>query len=102
MRSPGSHTVGDFQYRFLRAVKKLDNQAFGATILDFLEIEFDERINPGQIYTTAARLIADGLLTTKDNQLQTNGRRATLFVRTPEGDDAFEATRAYYKRLSSE
>jgi DNA-binding PadR family transcriptional regulator len=99
MRSSSNPRLGEFQYRFLRAVVRLGSEAFGPTIHQLLEEEVG-RINPGQIYTTADRLMADGLLTSKADQPQKSGRRATLFSCTEEGRKALALMKEHYRRLA--
>lgn len=92
--------LGDFQYRFLRAIVRLGTQAFGPAIHEALEAELEHRINPGQIYQVANRLAEQDLLRTKENQVfRKTGRHATLFICTDEGHKALQRTRAYYKKL---
>jgi DNA-binding PadR family transcriptional regulator len=91
--------LGEFQYSFLKAVLKLEDDAFGPRIQAMLENAFGERINPGQIYSTADRLVLEGLLTTEEGRVQKNGRPATLFACTNDGLIALEATKQRYKRL---
>ena len=92
--------LGPFQYRFLRAVRLLGGGAFGPAIQAHLEKELEMRINTGQLYLTAARLVDHGFLKAEEGHRQTNGRAATLYVCLPMGADAVAIAREQFRRLA--
>ena len=91
--------IGDFQFLFLRSVLKLGKNAFGSAIQERIEKILNVRVNPGQIYTTADKLIADGYLESRPNSIQDNGRTATLYVCLPDGARAAEEKARLYKKM---
>ena len=102
---PGSGTrhdleLGPFQYRFVRAVMHLGDRAFGNAIQAHLEKELETRINTGQLYLTAARLVDHGFLKAEEGHRQTNGRAATLYVCLPKGAEAVAQAREQFRRLA--
>lgn len=97
MKNPKTRPLGDFEFRLIRAVLELDDQAFGPVLYEHLRKALKSPLNVGQIYMTANRLVKDNFLEVRPNQIQANGRPAGLFVCSPKGKRAYEEKIEFYK-----
>lgn len=97
--------LGEFQYRFLRAVlREPGSTASTSRVLDLLEDELGQenvrfRINPGQFYLTAGRLIQFGFLEEKGRG-ESAGKLVKMYAVTQKGKEAVEVARRHYEQLA--
>lgn len=92
--------LGGFSLKMMQAVKALGDEAYGAAIEAWLE-KAKQPVDQGQVYVTGKRLVARGLLTTKDLPNRKRGGNYTVKVyrMTEAGAAAMAASVATYDAL---
>ena len=89
---PKGDYLGEFEVFVLAALRQLDEDAYGVTILREIESRTNRRVSLGSVYGTLARLEAKGYVRFHTSDpLPVRGGRARKFARlTPAGLYALE------------
>lgn len=95
------HT-GEFELLVLLAVRRLDDDAYGVSVLQELEDRTSRTLTLGTIYKTLSRLVAKGFL---DTQVaaptgERGGRRKKLYALTDAGLEAAQKSLDDLRRLT--
>lgn len=82
--------LGEFEQVVLFAIARLDDAAYGAAIREEIVHRTGRRVSSGAVYTTLARLEAQGLLTSRwgDPTPERGGKRKRHFRLRPAGREA--------------
>ncbi len=80
-------TIGHFDYRALRAVETLGNNATGENIHKQLVEDLEITVNPGQMYLALDRLL-------KSKLISGHSQKPTRFTLSPEAAAAMEKYRS--------
>jgi DNA-binding PadR family transcriptional regulator len=94
-------SLGEFEQIVLLAVLRLDDQAYGVTILGEIAAKTGRNPSPGALYTTLHRMEDKGLITFRDGSpTPERGGRAKRFVTvTREGRNALASAQSAYRSL---
>jgi DNA-binding PadR family transcriptional regulator len=96
--------LGEFEQLVILAILRLEDNAYGVTILQTIHDCTDRDPAPGALYNTLDRLEEKGLLTSRagDPTPARGGRSKRFFSVTPSGIEAVaRAQRAYQKLLAN-
>ena len=93
--------LGEFEQIVLLAILRLDDEAYGVTILAEIATHTGRNPAPGALYTTLHRMEDKGLVTFRDGSpTPERGGRAKRFVTvTKPGRDALASAQAAYRSL---
>jgi DNA-binding PadR family transcriptional regulator len=82
--------IGEFEYLLLAATRRLENDAYGASIAQEIEATTGRRCSLGALYTTLDRLEAKGLVKTRmgDPTPERGGRAKRIVTLTAAGKKA--------------
>jgi PadR family transcriptional regulator, regulatory protein PadR len=94
-------SLGEFEQIVLLAVLRLDDNAYGVTILNEIAARTGRNPSPGALYTTLHRMESKGLVTSRDGSpTPERGGRAKRFVSvTREGRTALASAQSAYRSL---
>jgi len=94
-------SLGEFEQIVLLAILRLDDQAYGVTILGEIAAKTGRNPSPGALYTTLHRMEDKGLITFRDGSpTPERGGRAKRFVTvTREGRNALASAQTAYRSL---
>lgn len=93
--------LGELEQMVLLAILQLDDQAFGANVMDELERRVERRVSRGAMYVTLDRLEEKGMLVSQvgDPTPRRGGRPKRFLTVTPEGVAALRKSRNAWMRL---
>lgn len=88
-------TLGEFEHIVLLALLRLETNAYGAAIRQFLQTEIDRDVALGALYSTLERMEKKGLVVSKlgEATAQRGGRPKRFFYVTGEGKAALKHTK---------
>ncbi len=91
----GRPFLGSFELMVLLAVIRLDDAAYGVTILSALEARTGREVGVGSVYAALERLEAKGLVSSRlgDPTPERGGRAKRYFRATPDGVREARSTR---------
>jgi PadR family transcriptional regulator PadR len=94
-------SLGEFEQIVLLAILRLDENAYGVTILSEIAARTGRNPSPGALYTTLHRMEDKGLVTFRDGSpTPERGGRAKRFVTaTREGRNALASAQSAYRSL---
>jgi DNA-binding PadR family transcriptional regulator len=94
-------SLGEFEQIVLLAILRLDDSAYGVTILTEIAARTGRNPSPGALYTTLHRMEDKGLVTSRDgSSTPERGGRAKRFVSvTREGLTALANAQTAYRSL---
>jgi PadR family transcriptional regulator PadR len=94
-------SLGEFEQIVLLAVLRLDDNAYGVTILNEIAAKTGRNPSPGALYTTLHRMETKGLVTSRDGSpTPERGGRAKRFVSvTREGRASLASAQSAYRSL---
>ncbi|HWG16456.1 MAG TPA: helix-turn-helix transcriptional regulator [Acidobacteriaceae bacterium] len=94
-------SLGEFEQIVLLAILRLDENAYGVTILGEIAERTGRKVSPGALYTTLHRMEDKGLVTSRDGSpTRERGGRAKRFVTvTREGRHTLASAQAAYRSL---
>jgi len=93
--------LGELEQMVLLAILQLDDQAFGANVMDELEKRVERRVSRGALYVTLDRLEEKGMLTSRlgDPTPRRGGRPKRFLTVTPAGVSAIQKSRNAWMQL---
>jgi PadR family transcriptional regulator PadR len=88
--------IGEFEQMLLLAVLRLENDAYGARLMEELETTIGRRVSRGSVYVTLDRLEDKGWLTSEMSgaRPERGGRPRRIVSVTPEGLEQLRRSRA--------
>ena len=94
--------LGEFELLVLLSVLRLDDEAYGVTIKDALDVDTSREVTLGAIYKTLGRLEEKGYVSARlgDPTPQRGGRRKKLYRLEPLGSRALRQSMADLRRLT--
>jgi PadR family transcriptional regulator, regulatory protein PadR len=94
-------SLGEFEQIVLLTILRLDDNAYGVTILNEIAAKTGRNPSPGALYTTLHRMESKGLVTSRDGSpTPERGGRAKRFVTvTREGRTALASAQTAYRSL---
>jgi DNA-binding PadR family transcriptional regulator len=101
-RPPSPLYLGEFELLVLLAVLRLNDNAYGVTILDELERTTSRELTVGAVYKTLGRLQQKGYVSVRigDPTPQRGGRRKKLYRLEAIGSRALKQSFADLRRLT--
>jgi PadR family transcriptional regulator PadR len=94
-------SLGEFEQIVLLAVLRLDDAAYGVTILAEIAAKTGRNPSPGALYTTLHRMEDKGLVTFRDGSPtpERGGRSKRFVVVTREGRNALASAQSAFRSL---
>ena len=94
-------SLGEFEQIVLLAVLRLDDQAYGVTILGEIAAKTGRNPSPGALYTTLHRMEDKGLITFRDGSPtpERGGRAKRFVIVTQPGRNALASAQSAYRSL---
>ncbi|MEJ2204497.1 MAG: helix-turn-helix transcriptional regulator [Gemmatimonadota bacterium] len=88
--------IGEFEQMLLLAVLRLEDDAYGARLMEELETTIGRRVSRGSVYVTLDRLEDKGWLTSEMSgaRPERGGRPRRIVSVTPEGLEQLRRSRA--------
>src|ERR1035437_7710101 len=94
-------SLGEFEQIVLLAVLRLDDRAYGVTILGEIAAKTGRNPSPGALYTTLHRMEDKGLITFRDGSPtpERGGRAKRFVIVTQSGRNALASAQSAYRSL---
>jgi PadR family transcriptional regulator, regulatory protein PadR len=94
-------SLGEFEQIVLLAILRLEDQAYGVTILAEIALHTNRNPSPGALYTTLHRMEDKGFVTFRDGSPtpERGGRAKRFVIVTKSGRAALASAQAAYRSL---
>ena len=91
---PGRDFLGEFEHIIVLALLRLEDQAYGVTVRQEIELRTEREVSIGAVYATLGRLETKGYVKSNrgDPTPQRGGRSKRFFRVTPKGVAAVNRT----------
>lgn len=95
-------TLGEFEQLVMLAVLRLDDEAYGTTIREELEVRAERSVSPGAVFTTLERLESRGLVDSHYGAPtpERGGRRKRFYRLTADGRRALSQSLKIVRRMA--